>query len=89
MGQILIIGFAIPYFYMGRDRPGFGEMIPYLSLVWGPSSNKSVLVCFYSSDFCFLLWLQVEGFRTKADSHKISHGFVVIQVHASLHVCFK
>lgn len=51
MGQVLIIGFAIPYFCMGRDRPDFGKMIPYLSIVWGPGSNKSVLVCFYSSDF--------------------------------------
>lgn len=65
MGQVLITGFAIPYFCMGRNRPGFGEMNPYLS-VWGQSSNKSVLVCFYSSNFCFLLWKvleqkQVEG----------------------------
>lgn len=59
-------------------------MIPYLSIVWGPSSNKSVLVCFYSNDFYFLLWLQVKGFTTKADPHKSPPGFAVILVHASL-----
>lgn len=73
---------------MSRDRPGFGEMILYLSVVWGPSSNKSILLCFYSIKiyFCFLLWLQGKGFTTKADPHKSQPGFAVILVYASLHV---
>lgn len=59
-------------------------MIPYVSIVWGPRSNKSVLVCFYSSDFCFLpLWPHVEDFTTKTDPHKSPPGFAVILVHAT------
>lgn len=64
-------------------------MIPYLSIVWGSGSNTSILVCFYSSDFCFLLWLQVENFTTKADPHKNPSGFAVILVHVSLHASNK
>lgn len=71
---------------MGRDRPDYGEIIPYLSIVWGPSSTKSALVCFCSSDFCSLLGLQVEGLARKADPYNSLPSFAVTLVCASLHV---